>query len=91
MASNPRCWNYRRALGLPEYSTRICVEHHKLLPRQRLDLKTETLLPGRPHWTDEELHAWWDDEDRRNDESDAIGVVKLKARGWFGAEKPKEL
>jgi hypothetical protein len=67
------------------------MEHHKFLPRQRLDLRTETLLPGRPHWIDEECHAWWDDEDRRNDESDAIGVAKLKLGGRFSGEKLKEL
>jgi hypothetical protein len=67
------------------------MEHHKFLLRQRLDLETETLLPSRPHWTDKECHAWWDDEDRRNEESDAIGVAELKARGRFGAEKPREL
>jgi hypothetical protein len=67
------------------------MEHHKFLPRQRLDLETETLLPGRPHWTEEEVHAWFDDEDRREDETVDIGVAKLKAAGRFGVEKPKEL
>jgi hypothetical protein len=67
------------------------MEHHKFLLRQRLDLETETLLPKRPYWTDEEVHAWWDNEDRWNKESDAIGVAKLKAASQFGAEKPKEL
>jgi hypothetical protein len=91
MAQHPRCWDYRKALGLKEYSRRICMEHHKFLPRQRLDLETETLLPSRPHWTEEEMHAWFDDEDRREDEIVAIGVAKLKAGGRFSAEKPKEL
>jgi hypothetical protein len=67
------------------------MKHHKILPRQRLDLETEILLPGKPHWTDEECHAWWADEDRWNDESDTIGVAKLKSSGQFSGEKPKEL
>jgi hypothetical protein len=37
------------------------------------------------------VHAWFDDEDRREDEAVDIGVAKLKAAGRFGAEKPKEL
>jgi hypothetical protein len=37
------------------------------------------------------VHAWFDDKDRQEDETVAIGVAKLKAGGWFGAEKPKEL
>ena len=67
------------------------MEHHKFLPHQRLDLETETLLPSQPHQTDEEVHAQQDDEDRQNDESDAISVANLKAGGRFGAEKPKQL
>jgi hypothetical protein len=67
------------------------MEHHKFLLHQRLDLETEILLPGRPHWTDEDVHAWRDDVDSRDDESDAIGVAKLKAASRFGAGKPKEL
>ena len=37
------------------------------------------------------MHAWFDDEDRQEDEIVAIGVAKLKAGGRFSAEKPKEL
>jgi hypothetical protein len=37
------------------------------------------------------MHAWFDDEDCREDEIVATGVAKLKAGGRFSAEKPKEL
>ena len=37
------------------------------------------------------MHAWFDDEDRQEDETVAIGVAKLQAGGQFSAEKPKEL
>jgi hypothetical protein len=57
IAQHPRCRDYRKALGLKEYSKRICMEHHKFLPRQRLDLETETLLPSRSHWTEEEVQV----------------------------------
>jgi len=37
------------------------------------------------------VHAWFDDKDRREDETVATGVAMLKAGGRFSAEKPKEL
>jgi hypothetical protein len=57
-----RPFNYREKRGLESYSPRWCKEQSRYLPDHRIDLETETILEGRPHWTTEEIHAWLDYE-----------------------------
>jgi hypothetical protein len=54
--------NYREKRGLESYSPRYCKEQSRYLPDHRIDLETETILKGRPHWTTEEVEAWLDNE-----------------------------
>jgi hypothetical protein len=54
--------NYREKRGLQSYSPRYCKEQSRYLPDHRIDLETETILKGRPHWTTEEVEAWLDNE-----------------------------
>ena len=54
--------NYREKRGFESYSPRYCKEQSRYLPDHRLDLETETVVEGRPHWTTEEVHAWLDNE-----------------------------
>ena len=57
-----RPFNYREKRGLESYSPRWCKEQSRYLPDHCIDLETETILEGRPHWTTEEIHAWLDYE-----------------------------
>jgi hypothetical protein len=49
--------NYREKRGLESYSPRWCKEQSRYLPNYYIDLKIETILEGRPHWTTEEIYA----------------------------------
>ncbi len=57
------------------------------MPISRLDLATELLLPGRPHWKREEIEAFVDDEERQDDAMEARDLAKFKAQGSFGVQK----
>jgi hypothetical protein len=76
--------NYRSARGLDSHSVRYCKEQARFLPIQRLDLETETLLEGRPHWTTEEIQAWLDYEAIQEQEVDRQVEAELVAAGGFG-------
>ena len=49
--------NYREKRGLESYSPRWCKEQSRYLPNHRIDLETETILEGRPHWTETDFQA----------------------------------
>jgi hypothetical protein len=54
------------------------------MPRKRLDLQTETLLEGRPHWTQEELDAYADYQALKEQEIEDAEEARMIAQGGFG-------
>ena len=86
LATHPtiRPANYRKARGLPLYSIKWCKEQHRYLPFQRLNLETETLLEGRPHWTVEEVSAWLDNENIKEQEVERVVEEELISVGGYG-------
>jgi hypothetical protein len=49
-------------------SSVIYKQQRRYLPYQRLDLETETMIEGRPHWIDEEVQCWIDEHERLDEE-----------------------
>ena len=76
--------NYRSARGLESFSIKYCKEQTRFLPIQRLDLRTESLIEGRPHWSTEEIHAWLDNEALQEQDIDRQVEAELVAAGGFG-------
>jgi hypothetical protein len=81
--------NYREKRGLESYSPRWCKEQSRYLPDHRIDLKKETILKGRPHWTTEEIHAWLDYEALQEQEVERQVEAELIAAGGFGQSKDR--
>jgi hypothetical protein len=80
--------NYRTARGLEVYSVRWCNENRRYLPRERLDLQTETLLEDKaPNWTHEEISAWLDNEALKEQEIEREVEAELIAAGGFGKQR----
>ncbi len=81
--------DYRKKAGLKDHNSDAgwCTYHSKFMPTSRLDLTTELLLPGRPHWKREEIEAFVDDEKRQDDAMEARDLAKFKAQGNFGVQK----
>jgi hypothetical protein len=74
--------NYREKRGLESYSPRWCKEHSRYLPDHRIDLETETILEGRPHWTTEEIYAWLDHDALKTQEvEEQVEAELIAARG----------
>lgn len=86
LAAHPtvRPSNYRQKKGLEDYSIQYCKEQLRYLPIQRLDLQSETLLEGRPHWTTEEIQAWLDNKALEDQEVERQVEAELVAAGGFG-------
>jgi hypothetical protein len=62
--------SYRKARGLEIYSLSWFRRRRLELPKQRLDLVTETLLKGTPDWTYEVVSAWLDWDKIQEEEVD---------------------
>jgi hypothetical protein len=89
LAAHPtvRPSSYRQKRGFTDYPIRYCKEQVRYLPTQRLDLQSETLLEGRPHWTTEEIQAWLDNEALKEQEVERQVEAELVATGGFGRER----
>jgi hypothetical protein len=72
---------------LESYSAKYCKEQLRFLPRQRLDLETETLHKGGPHWTTEEVQAWLTYEALQEQEVERQVEAELIAAGGFGQSR----
>jgi hypothetical protein len=81
--------NYREKRGLESYSPRWCKEQSRYLPDHRIDLETETILKGRPHWTTEEIYAWLDYEALQEQEVERQVEAELIAAGGFGQSRER--
>jgi hypothetical protein len=81
--------NYREKRGLESYSPRWCKEQSRYLPDHRIDLETETILEGRPHWTTEEIYAWLDYEALQEQEVERQVEAELIAAGGFGQSRER--
>jgi hypothetical protein len=86
LAANPAILpaQYRSKRGLPRWSESWCRQHKKFLPYQRLNLQSETLIPGDPNWSYEELRAWLDWDEKKQEEADQEAEAELIAAGGFG-------
>jgi hypothetical protein len=74
--------NYRRAAGLSAVCEKaVYKSQRKFLPYQRIDLATETLVEGRPHWTDEEVQCYIDEQERLEEVQCDIEQRELEACG----------
>jgi hypothetical protein len=81
--------NYREKRGLESYSPRWWGEQSRYLPDHRIDLETETILKGRPHWTTEEIYAWLDYEALQEQEVERQVEAELIAAGGFGQTRER--
>jgi hypothetical protein len=84
-----RPFNYREKRGLESYSPRWCKEQSRSLPDHGIDLETETILEGRPHWTTEEIYAWLDYKALQEQEVKRQVEAKLIAAGGFGQSRER--
>ena len=86
LAANPTVLplQYRHKRGLPKWSESWCRQNKKFLPYQRLNLQSETLIPGDPNWSYEELRAWLDWDQKKQEEADQEAEAELIAAGGFG-------
>jgi hypothetical protein len=81
--------SYRTARGLERYPVSWCNRNRIFLPRERLDLQTETLLEGSPNWTNEETSAWLDNEALKEQEVEQQVEAELIAAGGFGQSRER--
>ena len=79
-----RSSNYQSAKGLEPHSIKYCKEQTRFLLIQRLDLETESLIEGRPHWSTKEIQAWLDNEALKQQDIDRQVEAELVAAGGFG-------
>ena len=86
LAANPTVLpaQYRHKRGLPKWSESWCRQNKKFLPYQQLNLQSETLIPGDPNWSYEELRAWLDWDQKKQEEADQEAEAELIAAGGFG-------
>lgn len=86
LAANPAVLpaQYRNKRGLTRWSESWCRQHKKFLPYQRLDLQSETLILGDPNWSYEELRAWLDWDEKKQEEADQEAEAELITAGGFG-------
>ena len=80
---------YRTARGLEVYSVRWCNENRRNLPRERINLETETELDEAPNWTHEEISAWLDNDALKDQEIEKEVEAKLISAGGFGQSKER--
>jgi hypothetical protein len=79
--------NYRTTRGLEVYSVRWCNENRRYLPRERINIETETELDEAPNWTYEEISAWLDNEALKEQEIEREVEAELIAAGGFGRQR----
>lgn len=86
LASNPNVLpaQYRTKRGLTRWSDKWCQQNTKFLPASRLNLQTEALVRGDPKWTLEEIRAWLDWDQRKEQEAEQEAEAELIAAGGFG-------
>jgi hypothetical protein len=90
LAANPtiRPAQYRSKRGLHKWTKAACEDYKLkwLLPQQRLNLESETLIEGPPNWTREEIHAWldWDKEQDKIVEQQV--EAEVVAAGGYGGD-----
>jgi hypothetical protein len=86
LASNPLVLpaQYRTNRGLTKWSNKWCQQNKKFLPASRLNLETETLIRGDPKWTIEEMYAWLDWDQRKDQEAEQEAEAELITAGGFG-------
>ena len=80
---------YRTARGLEVYLVRWCNEKRRCLPRERINLETETELDEAPNWTHEEISAWLDNDALKDQEIEKEVEAELIAPGGFGQSKER--
>ena len=76
--------NYRSVRGLQIRSVKERKYWIRFMGWQRLDLETETLLDGRPHWTQEELDAYADFQALENKREEQAVEAERAVQGGFG-------
>ena len=73
---------------MEEISRRVCRDQARFLPLERIDLETEKVVEGCPHWTDDEIRAFLDYGQRQEEEQCEIELAELKAySGRFCADR----
>ena len=89
LAANPtvRPAQYRSKRGLQKLTKTICDSHKWKLPRQRIDLESETLIEGPPGWLTEEIQAWLDWDQIQEEALEQQLEVEFVAAGGFGSER----
>jgi hypothetical protein len=68
---------------------RWCNENRRYLPRERIDLQTETELDKAPNWTHEEISAWLDNNALKDQEIEKEVEAELISAGGFGQTKER--
>jgi hypothetical protein len=68
---------------------RWCNENRRNLPRERINLETETELDEAPNWTHEEISAWLDNDALKDQEIEKEVEAKLISAGGFGQSKER--
>jgi hypothetical protein len=88
LAANPtvRPAQYRSKRGLPKLTKAVCDSYKWQLPRQRIDLDTETLIEGPPGWLTEEIQAWLDWDKAQEEALEQQLEADFVAAGGFGSE-----
>jgi hypothetical protein len=66
---------------------RWCNENRRYLPRERIDIETETELDNAPNWTHEEISAWLDNEALKEQEIEREVEAELIAAGGFSRQR----
>lgn len=86
LQANPtiRPSQYRQKRGLKTWPKLYCEDNRWLLPRDRINLQSETLIEGRPNWTIEEIQAWLDWGEKEQQEVDRLVEEELVQAGGFG-------
>jgi hypothetical protein len=86
LAANPAILpaQYRSKRSLPRWNESWYRQNKKFLPYQRLNLQSETLIPGDPNWSYKELRAWLDWDEKKQEEADQEAEAELIAAGGFG-------
>jgi hypothetical protein len=68
---------YRQKRRLKSWPKRDLEENRRLLPRDRLNLQSETLVTGPPNWTVEEIQAWLDGSEKEQKEVDELVEIEF--------------
>ena len=88
LAANPtvRLAQYRTKRGLPRWTKAVCNSEKWQLPRQRINLETETLIEGPPGWLIEEIQAWLDWDQQQDQVVEQQVEAEVVAAGGFGGD-----